>query len=478
LPSLTLYPKDTSFGSDKAFYEGAQNSERPYTSSLGPPPRWDQRASPEPSDVISDAGDQQELQLRQKQTGKYHSIEQSLASLPSDDSQDDFQTKIYNAFQQARSPNAEFLPRGMLCNLVNPDSVSQELRQKFSNILTPEAIQNYTSRICSETQTQRRGKPKIKSFRKIFALLVLIESTESILKLLEEDVSDLDLPLTLVKHQQIDGFCRRDTNSQNAGAPLQCLRRPQWSLLKLRNFAEYQWKLLAPFFSQDIDNDVKHYKLDDHHVLPFLALNDMAEKDTERLGGYGRVILVDIHPDHHSFPRDRLCNRGFAIKQQIDEEHRNAFKKEIDILKKFSGQRSHPHIVSLLATYEQFKKFHLIFYRAEGDLMTFWKELKRRPTTNKHNVLWMVAQCRGLADGLLRLHRLLTLPKSQGGAQEERAKNLNGMLLPKTSPSLWQSTLLTMTIVLAMSHQCFRTHPISSRRIYFFSRIFSQRLHI
>jgi hypothetical protein len=445
-------PKNTSFDSDKSFYEEARNRERPYTSSLGPPARLDQRASPEPSDVISDAGDQQELQLRQKQshyqdtsaTGNYHSIEQSLGSLPPlDDSQEDLQTRIYNAFQQNRSSKAEFLPRGMLCSLVNPESVSQVLTQKFSNILSPEAIREHTFRICNESKTFRRGKPKIKSFRKIFALLVLIESTESILKLLEEDVSDLDLPLTLVKHQQIDGFCRREVKKQDHGAPLQCLRRPQWSLLKLRNFAEYQWKLLAPFFSMDIDNDVKHYKLDDHHVLPFVALDDMADKDTERLGGFGKVILVDIHPDHHSFPKDRFCSRGFAIKQQIDEEHRNAFKKEIDILKKFSGQRSHPHIVSLLATYEQFKKFHLIFYRAEGDLMTFWKELKGHAETNKQNVLWMAKQCRGLADGLLKLHRLLTLPKSQGGAQEETTDNYNGMLIPKSLSGLHQVRCLS-----------------------------------
>jgi hypothetical protein len=116
-------------------------------------------------------------------------------------------------------------------------------------------------------------------------------------------------------------------------------------------------------------------------------------------------------------------------------------------LKRFSGQRSHPHIVSLLATYEQFKKFHLIFYRAEGDLMTFWKELKGRPDTNKQNVLWMVKQCRGLADGLLKLHRLLTLPKSQGGAQEEITDNHDGMLISKIFQLSSQNSIFATAVV-------------------------------
>ena len=74
--------------------------------------------------------------------------------------------------------------------------------------------------------------------------------------------------------------------------------------------------------------------------------------------------MVRIHQDHHGFPDKKLCDRGFAIKQQLYASDRDAFEREIAILKLFRAERSHKHIVSLLATYEQFRKFHLIFYRA------------------------------------------------------------------------------------------------------------------
>lgn len=428
--------QNASFDSNEAAYEEARQHDRPYTNSLGPPPRWDQGPSPEPTDVISDAGDQQELQLRHKQLqahkpdaiSKHFNIEESLLSLPADNCDDDLLTKIHDAFVQTRRERGEFLPKGMLCSLVNATSVAEELNHTLT--FTPEEVQSYTEKICSETEVTRRSKLKIKSYRKIFALLVVIDSTKSIRQVLDEDVSDLDLPLTLVKYHGIAGLCRRDLASQSEGIPLESLRKPYLSLTKLKNFAEYQWKLLAPFFSQDVDSEVKHYKLNDKHILPFVPLDDMADEDTEREGGYGKVDLVDVHPDHHNFHEDTLGCKGFAVKQQIHEDNRDYFKKEMIILKKFSGERRHPHIVSLLATYEQFKKFHLIFSRAEGDLFTFWKEFKRRPHVNQRNILWMVEQCRGITDGLLKLHRLLTLPKNQGGMQEESTDDVVGMSKP------------------------------------------------
>jgi serine/threonine protein kinase len=117
---------------------------------------------------------------------------------------------------------------------------------------------------------------------------------------------------------------------------------------------------------------------------------------------------VRIHPEHHNFRTPMHCDRGFAIKQLLQND-RHSFKREVDILKKFSGERSHPHVVSLLATYEQFSKFHLIFYRAEGNLFKYWEEIKPSPEFNYTNVVWMAKQCAGIAHGLLRLHRHYTI---------------------------------------------------------------------
>jgi hypothetical protein len=76
---------------------------------------------------------------------------------------------------------------------------------------------------------------------------------------------------------------------------------------------------------------------------------------------------------------------------------------------KFSGERSHDHVVSLLATYEQFRKFNLIFYRAEGTLHDLWE--RKFPCTDYSTMLWVAEQFAGIADGLSRLHKLLSFTK-------------------------------------------------------------------
>jgi len=73
------------------------------------------------------------------------------------------------------------------------------------------------------------------------------------------------------------------------------------------------------------------------------------------------------------------------------------------MLKKFSGD-SHPHLVSLLTTYEQSNRFYLVFHWAEADLADYWKERNPRPFVNHKMILWMAQQCKGIANGLSKIH--------------------------------------------------------------------------
>jgi hypothetical protein len=138
---------------------------------------------------------------------------------------------------------------------------------------------------------------------------------------------------------------------------------------------------------------------------------------------------VHIHPDHHEFRDQLLCERGFAVKKQIHDEHRNMFKREAEILRKFSGARSHPHVVELLATYEQFKKLHLVFYRAQGNLIEYWNEIVPHPDFTYGNVLWFATQCTGIANGLLRLHKLLSI-SGRNNQTVEKLGESNPQALP------------------------------------------------
>lgn len=80
------------------------------------------------------------------------------------------------------------------------------------------------------------------------------------------------------------------------------------------------------------------------------------------------------------------------------------FDREKEMLVTFSGN-ANPHLISLLATYEQYNEYYLIFPWAGGDLQSFWRDLNPHPSINHDTVLWMAEQCFGLAKGLLSIHR-------------------------------------------------------------------------
>jgi hypothetical protein len=420
--------KPVSLGYSRSYAKESWDSVRGYTSSLGPPIRRNLTVSPKLSVAnISDAGDQQHLRqernLQHSEDSFDEDLELSLASLPPLGARYELQKEILEARQKTRDNEGQvkkFVSKAKLRHVITVDAVTRELTRtsaKFRHPLSSEEIKYYAKRVCVATEEEQKGKTKIKSFRKIFALLVLVEAVPSIVDFVREDVADQDLPLTLVKYQGTDELYRKSDENR---VPLGCFS--DWSPLKL--------ELLATYFSPpDADGVVKNYKLQDEHILPFVTPGNALGHCIDKTGGYGKVIMVQIPSDHHNFSDKRLCERGFAIKQQLNDENREAYKKEIDILMKFSGGRSHPHIVSLLATYEQFNKFHLIFYRAEGDLFDYWKKLRPDPSLNHSNVIWFAKQCSGLAEGLSKLHKLLSFTKPHPKNEEEQVEDTNGTFL-------------------------------------------------
>ncbi|KAF2714314.1 hypothetical protein K504DRAFT_394598 [Pleomassaria siparia CBS 279.74] len=427
-------------------------TDRSYTPFLGVPDDVGHN-SPLVLSVISDAGDQQQKHQKRSSArdSSFHSdftLEESLDSLPSEH---ELQERILAARQQTQNNEGQlkrFIPKEKLCEVVNPESVARELLKKLPPLHSSDTIKAYAKDICRETKIVRRDKTLIKSYLKIFALLVLVDAVPSILLFLEDekdgdDVSDLELPLTLV--EGTGGLYRHGDPRKK---PLKCFKHRIWSPFKLESFQEKQWWMLAPFFSRGLDGSVKHYILQDEHVLPFLPptlSHQRTDTITHRIGGYGKVSMVQIHNEHHNFQDATLHNRGFAVKQQLYDEHRAAYKKEIAILKRFTEEQSHKHVVSLLASYEQFRKFHLIFYRAEGDLFEYWKHIQQAPRYSYENVLWVAEQCAGLTDALSKLHRHLSIPKVVNApmkqqkertidhaAQKQPNKRVNFLVGPRT----------------------------------------------
>lgn len=418
---------------------------RPYTDGLGVPNISHPNSSK--SSVVSDGGEQQAQKVRHDREAaasprtpeSIFKLDQSDHSLPANERRFELQRKILNSFINTRNYDNHpqvFLPQEALHGLINHVSVTRELHRELGRFRSQAEIDSCARKVCADHEVYRDAKFKMKSFRKIFALLVLSNAVSSIERFLEEDVSDLDLPLEPVGSQDTDGLCRRDESGSATRSPLRCFQGPEWSPVDITHFLAYQWRMLSPFFAQSKKGGVKHYLLKKQHILPFPDNDNNANnkdvKDhqrTTKVGGYGKVFMVRIHPEHHSFSNPTLCERGFAIKQQLEEDHRHVFEKEIAVLKKFSGSQSHDHIVSLLVTFEQFSKLHLVFYRAEGDLAAYWSDIEPQPRRTHANVEWMLEQCAGLTDALLRLHVHLTFtegPRDKKG-KSELLEKMQGM---------------------------------------------------
>lgn len=373
-------------------------------------------SSKDPSEV-SDAGQQLNLRYKRRSssastqtegpniTGRRRSVRAS--SIP--DSQYELQKKIINAFQQTRTSHGqsqEFLPEGDLFKLINPLSVSQELRHSLGQTYPLASIDGFTKKVCGETQIHWDGRKKIRTYRKIFALLVLVGATASTPIFLDQEVSDLNLPLHPVPEKYDD-----DLGASGSDDQFYFLEELNWAPIQIRTFQDYQWKMLAPFFAKGKHGDVMHYPLLERHILPFLLPSD-AERQAEKAGGFAKVSMVRIHDAHHNFHEQGQHNRAFAVKQQLYAENRDVFKREIAVLKKFSGDgRGHKHIISLLATFEQFGKLNLLFHRAEGDLFTYWNHVQTSPNLTSKNIKWVAEQCEGLVEALLRVHKHLTFTK-------------------------------------------------------------------
>jgi hypothetical protein len=310
----------------------------------------------------------------------------------------------YSPNPSAQSSNG-ILPKGQMDSLINEDFVTKELARCLQDIHGLQEIRHYARLVCHETTLAGDGiKFKNKSFKKIFAILVLIDKTSTILRFLNEDLNDTDLPL---EKAPLDGTCNffQLRRKHDLDRPLSCFHG--WKQIQIQNFAQWQWSFLSPFFAKGRKKHPEHYILQSQIILPFIydadsnGLDNPDENEVVRAGGQSDVFKVHIHPEHHDFHDEKIRNPRFAIRR-LHSPSKSEFKKEVDILKKFSWD-GHPNLISLLATYEQFNQYFLMFRWAESDLHQFWKD-NPSPLVDKETVLWMATQCAGIADGLRRIH--------------------------------------------------------------------------
>ncbi|TQN66682.1 Cyclin-dependent kinase 11 [Colletotrichum shisoi] len=359
------------------------------------------------------------------------------------------QKQLRAACQQVENPMERgnpkmFLPKVDLERIINPQSVAQELAERRQCSLDNVQLRRQAEAVCNKPYVDLGGGKKHRtcSFRSVFAILVLIGKSDSIGMFIKENVSDLDLPLKTrddPSRPECHDLYRRNPEGSPHAMPLDCSN--DWSPGEREQFYQQQWRMLAPFFSLSAYNHVNHYPLTEEH-LPFIkcqndhpgdvhgSIDDGQSQDGEIRGGTSQVYMVWIHPDHHNFHQKNGHKpdpgRGFAIKK-LEDENRGKFDQEIEMLKKFTGRGFHSHVVSILATYSRFGKYHLIFNRADGDLFDYWKAVCQVPEFDYGTVLWVSKQLAGLASGLLRFHRHQTNSEKAPKEPARAENNGNGV---------------------------------------------------
>ncbi|KAF2500443.1 kinase-like protein [Lophium mytilinum] len=313
-----------------------------------------------------------------------------------------------------------FMPTPKLLKLIIPKTVEPALESYDSWLRKrpqpgkPKAnLQEVASKICgdfqyyevsSDTEDEHLKMPsRQKSYRKIFAILLLLERSHRISSFVEEGVCDADLPLALSKPRKPFKLEMRRKNAAPESPPCRCFKK--WRSSTISRFEETQWTFLAPYFAPKGRRRVSHYRLQPQTVLPFTSYNIAAPP-----GGNGQVYRVEIPSDQHGFPMAEGSKHPadiFAVKELSSVEKAD-FKREVAILKSFSTAHAHPHLITLLATYEQAGRYHLIFPWAEADLLGYWKFKNSNPPKDRDTVLWLVEQCQGLAEGLSQIHKYNT----------------------------------------------------------------------
>ena len=265
--------------------------------------------------TATDLADRVLSKFRQRWAGSWRSSDDGL--------EERLEEQLIEAIVQSPDPHRRFLPRGQLLRLVTQKAVESELKRyeyslrKRLQIWKPPTrpaadIRTEAQTICdgieyarsaSGTEDEKRSrdaqKPEETSYRKIFAILLLIDRPSRIRSFIEEGVSDADLPLVkMPRTNRLQGCL--ELRRKNSHTPLLCFKK--WRGSTVARFEQRQWTVLAPFFARSNGKNNSHLELEPEEILPFTSWRVAADP-----GGFGQVYRVEIHPDHHAFNIAKVC---------------------------------------------------------------------------------------------------------------------------------------------------------------------------
>ncbi|KAF2440124.1 kinase-like protein [Karstenula rhodostoma CBS 690.94] len=296
----------------------------------------------------------------------------------------------------------EFLPLDVFDQAIQVNNVAEELRRWHTPNDANRMAENIMGKHASDKEKNLRTK------RKIFAILGLMEKTAKVVPFIKHDICDHQLPFLI--QEKLNG--RFEVNDRYG-------KRIDHDIFKRRNFFEgfhsHQWEVLAPYFELSLEPNQKitHYDLNLYPGLPFIKNEQMPSEGFEMdgQGGYAQVRRVKIHPAHHSL--SSASTRGsdihFAVKRlrRSEEEYKQRGELEnyeAQVLRRLNDL-DHTQIIRLLGSFSYKGHFHMIFPWANGNLQDFWNsQLDSTARASGRTAHWLCQQMLGITDALSNVH--------------------------------------------------------------------------
>ena len=165
-----------------------------------------------------------------------------------------------------------FVPRRAQDELLTKDAIAKDIQARNADIGEEEALE-YAEK------ARRYAK-------QLCATLAYVGKGADICRLLQEGITDQDLPL----ERASDGSFALQ---RRTGGSIKTFE--EWTDEDLEDFDRVQYWMTAPVFQ-----DKEHYNLDENVILPFMKFK-ASETQQAKQGGYSEVFPVRIHPAHHEF---------------------------------------------------------------------------------------------------------------------------------------------------------------------------------
>ncbi|KAE8444211.1 hypothetical protein EG329_000808 [Mollisiaceae sp. DMI_Dod_QoI] len=319
----------------------------------------------------------------------------------------------------------------------------QALRRAITPKLVQEVLEEYKV-YAGETQLMEAAALIWSSYCKIFAILLKCNQGKSIIRFLDQNIDDSNLPL------QSELRDRNYIISLKKGL----FTIKDWAAHDWQNFFRWQWSFMTPFFARP-DGKVLHYCLKSKDILPIIATEDYEREEKDHrengngsetqeplqikrkyaaYGGHSTVSKIKLNPLSCDFGEFPFQNRDgwYELKQLTGKFTREDFLSEIYVWKLFNGEGDKLHTSPLLCTFEKSdgnkREYFLLFPWASGDLRQLWQNKSSRD--GQHTSHWMAEQCWRIAEALSVIHQDEETDPIRADGDGERLYGRHGDIKP------------------------------------------------